>query len=102
MTARLKSRFRESSYSHIHTLTHSQARFLPCSSWVSCFVASVSFLLAFHVYDSARERVSGSQTWMGRLEIEEASWFSFMKLFALSIFGPEFSTVISVFVLNHF
>lgn len=38
-----------------------------------------------------------------RLEIEEASWFSFMKLFAPSmLFGPEFSTVISVFVINHF
>lgn len=40
---------------------------------------------------------------MGRLEIEEASWFSCMQLCGLSmLFGPEFSTVIFVFVLNHF
>ncbi len=40
---------------------------------------------------------------MGRLGIEEASWFSFMQLCALiMLLGPEFSTVISAFVLNNF
>lgn len=43
------------------------------------------------MHDSARERISVRQAWIGGLEIEEASWFSFMQLCGLSmLFGPDF------------